>query len=173
VVFRNAPPGAIAPEPITFAEVKAENPQKFYVPEKGAELGTLSVTGAADIRDIRVFFDDEAAQLSQGAGIYTGGFAPGNNRMCMIAAHNNTYFRTLPQAEPGDIVTLDLAYGRLVYEVTGQQEARFDDESAFDLLANEESLILYTCTNSIPFGATPWRIFVYCKYLPEQSEIYE
>jgi sortase A len=170
MLFTSAPPTFDESRKGSYMESVAEN-KTYYVPPLGYELGTLSLP-AVGIEDVPLFFDDEPEQLSKGIGVYRDTFLPGEGRTIMAAAHNNTFFRTLPDAQPGDIVTLDLEYGVFTYEVTGSDVGRYDDTNYYDMLAHEENLILYTCHNSIPFGATPWRFFVYCKYLPDKSHYY-
>ena len=88
---------------------------------------------------------------------------PGGGLQMLMAAHNNTYFHTLGQVQPGSRVTLEMYYGSYEYEVTESFVGRSSDSTVYDLQAGEEKLILYTCYPFDQLTSTPYRFFVYCQ----------
>ena len=79
--------------------------------------------------------------------------------------HTSTYFRDFDRIEKGTVVLIETSYGKYLYEVTDMRVADADDTSAYDLTADEDNLILYTC---YPFGQvspTEQRYFVYAKWI--------
>lgn len=111
-----------------------------------------------------VYYGDNNDILRAGAGQYIGSFLPGWNRTIMLCAHNTTYFKPLQQVEVGDVFTFTTSYGVYEYEVTDTRVADHEDSTAYDLLQEEEQLIMYTC---YPFetlaGTKTDRLFVYAK----------
>jgi sortase A len=145
--------------------------QRTVIPGEGEEYGTISIPSVGI--EAPLIYGDGPTELRSGVGTYIGTSIPGQRRTVLLAGHNNRFFRTLPDAVPGDIVSIETYYGVFCYEITDSKVARFDDTSAFDLYREEENLIMYTCHNSIQFGATPWRQFVYAKYLPDKSRRFD
>jgi len=129
------------------------------IPTEGDLYATIRI-GAVGI-EAPVYYGDTEELLKQGVGTYTGGGIPGQNRTILMGGHNNTDFLTLPQVKAGDVIEIETDYGDYFYLVTDAKELRYDDPEALDLYAAEENIVLYTCTQSIPGGATPWRWFVY------------
>ncbi|MDR1028193.1 MAG: class D sortase [Clostridiales Family XIII bacterium] len=139
-----------------------------FTPAEGDEYATILIPTAGI--EVSVYYGDSPIELRKGVGTYMGTWVPGQGHTVLLAGHNNNYFRTLPQANVGDIVTIRTNYGVFHYRITGSQVTRFDDTSAYDLTKAEENLIMYTCDNSTVFGATPWRLFVYAEYLPDAGD---
>jgi sortase A len=144
--------------------------QNISLPHEGEIYGNITIENAGV--DAPVLYGDSPADLRAGVGTYTGTYIPGKGRTILLAGHKNTVFNTLHTAEIGDIVVFTTNYGKFHYEITGSKETRFDDTTAYDLEKEEENLIMYTCTGSVPFGATPYRLFVYAKYLPSKTELF-
>lgn len=111
-----------------------------------------------------VYFGDNNDILREGVGQYIGSFMPGYNRLILLAGHNTTYFKPLQKVEVGDIFTITTSYGIYQYEITETRIADHNDSTAYDLLMEEEQLIMYTC---YPFetlaGTKTDRLFVYGK----------
>jgi len=114
---------------------------------------------------VPLFFGDGNLQLNNGVGIYTGSFIPGYGRPILVAGHNVTYFNGLKYAKEGQIVLIRTSYGNYRYEITGVEVHDKDDTSAYDLGAEEETLTMYTCYPFDMVGLTPYRCFVYAKFL--------
>lgn len=111
-----------------------------------------------------VYFGDDNDILRVGAGQYIGSFLPGYGRLIMLCAHNTTFFKPLQIIEAGDIIVFKTSYGVYQYRVSRTDIKDHNDSSAYDLLKEEEELIMYTC---YPFetmvGTKTDRLFVYCE----------
>ncbi len=134
-------------------------------PLYGENLGTVAISGTNV--DCDIYYGDSDAQLNAGAGIYMGqgGKLPGEGGTVLAAGHTGTYFRDFESAELGADITLDLSYGEYHYEIVDMQVVEATDTTTYDLNATEENLILYTC---YPFGQlspTPYRYFIYGKFV--------
>lgn len=134
-------------------------------PLYGENLGTVAISGTKVSCDL--YYGDADAQLNAGAGIYMGqgGKLPGEGGTVLVAGHTGTYFRDFESAEIGADITLDLSYGEYHYEIVDMQVVEATDTTTYDLNATEENLILYTC---YPFGQlspTPYRYFIYGKFV--------
>ena len=110
-----------------------------------------------------VFFGDRNNLLQKGAGQYNGSFLPGEGGTILIGAHDTTYFRDLENVKKGQVFEVTTKYGIYEYKVTKIKNYDKDKyNEAFDLSADKEQLVLYTC---YPFGklngAKTQRMFVY------------
>jgi sortase A len=114
--------------------------------------------------DAPVYYGTEVDVLNQGVGTYTGTWLPGQGKSIVMMAHNNTFFRTLPDVTPGDEVTLVTDFGEFEYTVAETDVILYNDYDVIDVVmeTQAERLILYTCSNSMAIGATPYRYVVYC-----------
>ncbi len=132
-------------------------------PQDGEALGTIKIAGTAV--ECTLYFGDDAPQLHAGAGIWTGGNIPGQNGTVLIAGHTNSFFRDLESVKEGADILVQTRYGEYHYRVTGTKIAKAEDTTAYDLDAEKDNLILYTC---YPFGqvtVTNQRYFVYTEYV--------
>lgn len=129
-------------------------------PTIGKQYGKLSCDRIG--LETPVYFGDSNAILKNGAGQYHGTFLPGYGKPIMLCAHNTTFFAPLQNVETGDIFTFTTNYGIYQYQVTGTRIADHNDSTAYDLLQDNEQLIMYTC---YPFermvGTKTDRLFVY------------
>ena len=110
-----------------------------------------------------VYFGDRGNILKKGAGQYNGSFLPGEGGTILIGAHDTTYFKKLENVKKGQTFEFTTEYGIYEYKVKDIKivdEDRYDE--AYDLGADKESLVLYTC---YPFGKLKGtkekRMFVY------------
>lgn len=113
--------------------------------------------------DAKLFFGDGKIPLRNGAGVYAGSFIPGYGKTILVAGHNNTYFNGLKNVKKGDVVKINTSYGNYQYRVTGTKLYNADDKKAYDLSADKENLILYTCYPFDTIGLTEKRFFVYAE----------
>ena len=156
------------------------SPSSPSSPSKPAQKKTVSISsftypsydnqfGELIIEDCQIhanlFFGDSNMALRNGVGIYYGSFIPGYGKASLVAGHNNTYFNGLKYAKKGQIIKIRTNYGNYKYEITDMQVKDKSDRSAYDLSANEENLILYTCYPFDELGLTPNRFFVYAKFV--------
>ena len=90
----------------------------------------------------------------------------------VLAAHNHTYFRYLPNILVGDQVILKTDYGKFTYEVTETKELPDTDTSLlyYDVTADPpvDDLILYTCWNNGYMGLSDQRLYVICKVVSKE-----
>ena len=153
------------------------NYDDFEVPSWGDIFGTIKV-GGTDI-DCDLIFGDDSDLLRKGACMSIFSHIPGCGRGILVAAHNNTYFHTLPQAQNGDLVNIETNYGSYVYRVYDQRIVNLNDPNnrsqyADELNGNEEILILYTCYPIDTLASTPERYFVFCEFVSgPQVNMYE
>lgn len=111
-----------------------------------------------------LFFGDGAVSLRNGVGMYSGSFIPGYGGTILISGHNNTYFNGLKNAEKNQIVTIKTSYGIYKYKITKIKIVNADDyTSSYNLGADKENLIMYTCYPFDEIGMTTFRYFVYAK----------
>lgn len=115
--------------------------------------------------DTKLFMGDGDIALRNGAGIYYGSHIPGYGSTILVAGHNNTIFNGLKNAKKGQKVTIKTSYGNYTYEITETAVKKANDRTAFDLTADEENLIMYTCYPFDELGLTENRFFVYTKFI--------
>ena len=132
---------------------------QVQIPSYGTHYANLSIDSVSI--DAPLYFGDSSAALSQGVAQYNGSFLPVFGRPILISGHNNSYFNSLQYISVGDEITITTNYGVYKYKVTETKIAAYNDKTAYDLAAQEENLILYTCYPFDTLGLTPQRFFVY------------
>jgi len=132
------------------------------LPSKGDVYGTLTIDGAGV--NCSVYFGDDNAILRKGVGQYSGSMLPGFGSTTLIGGHVNTYFKGLQNVEIGDVIKITTTYGAYEYTVNNLKVVDYQDKSAYDLSANHDNLILYTCYPFGTLGFTSQRYFVYAEY---------
>ena len=135
------------------------NAEYVDYPSIDKQFGTLKIKNC-DV-DAKLFFGDGAVALRNGVGVYAGSFIPGYGKTILISGHNNTYFNGLKKVRTGDIVKIRTSYGNYEYRVNRTRIAKFKDKTAYNLNANKENLIMYTCYPFDELGLTDKRFFVY------------
>lgn len=152
----------------TLPTVKVED--KTYIenksveyPQYGDQFGELIIDDCGI--DNKLFFGDGDIALRNGVGIYNGSFVPGYGGTILVAGHNNTFFNGLKYAEPGQKVVIRTSYGNYEYRITDTAVKKVTDKSAYDLNADYENLIMYTCYPFDELGLTEKRFFVYAEYV--------
>ena len=125
--------------------------------------------------DAKLFFGDGKTALRNGVGVYAGSFIPGYGRTILIAGHNNTYFNGLKNVKIGDIVKISTSYGNYEYKINKTKLFDGNYKKAYDLNAEKENLILYTCYPFDRIGLTSQRYFVYAEKIsgPDIVGLYE
>ncbi len=159
-------PVAEEPEEGTSEVSKVEEPKtvplsSIEYPKIGEQFGELIIEDCQT--DVKLFFGDGYVELNNGVGIYAGSFIPGYGKTIMIAGHNCTFFNGLKYAKVGQKVKIRTSYGNYTYEITDIQIKNAKDKSAYDLAAQTENLIMYTCYPFDALGFYPDRYFVYGK----------
>lgn len=128
-------------------------------PNIDKQFGELKIKGR-DV-DAKLFFGDGKIPLRNGVGIYAGSFIPGYGKTILVAGHNNTYFNGLKNVKKGDIVKINTSYGNYEYKVRDTKLYNAKSKKSYDLNADKENLILYTCYPFDTIGLTEKRFFVY------------
>ena len=152
-------------------EVKAETVE---FPHHGNQFAEIKIP-ACDI-ECPLFMGDGDVALSNGVGIYYGSFLPGYGGTTLIAGHNNTFFNGLKYAEAGQEIIIRTSYGNYKYVIRETAVKDSLDTTAYDLSADYENLILYTCYPFDEIGLTKDRFFVYADLvegIPLEKEIGE
>lgn len=145
---------------ITSLNLKAS---EIELPTYGTMFGHIEIDDTQVDADL--YFGDGVKQLNRGVGIYEGSSMPGFGKTILMAAHNNTFFSTLGSARVGSQVHINTNYGTYIYKVRDSRVANEDDATAYDLAADHENLIMYTCYPFDTLGLTPQRYFVYADYV--------
>lgn len=128
-------------------------------PNIDKQFGELKIKGR-DV-DAKLFFGDGKIPLRNGVGVYAGSFIPGYGKTILVAGHNNTYFNGLKNVKKGDIVKINTSYGNYEYKVRDTKLYNAKSKKSYDLNADKENLILYTCYPFDTIGLTEKRFFVY------------
>ncbi|MCH5304011.1 MAG: class D sortase [Ruminococcus sp.] len=142
-------------------------------PSINKQFGEIKIEG----RDVysKLFFGDGSVPLRNGVGVYAGSFIPGYGKTILIAGHNNTYFNGLKNVKKGDVVEINTSYGNYKYKITKTKIYNANSKESYDLKADKENLILYTCYPFDQLGLTEKRFFVYAKKIsgPQIVGLYE
>lgn len=132
-------------------------------PLSGTRYGEISIEGTT--LNCPLFYGDDNKCLRNGAGQYMGSSFPGMGSTVLIGGHNNRYFDTLKDAQVGSIITVKTHYGEYKYRITGTAVKKSTDKTAYDLGADYENIVLYTCYPFNALGLTSQRYFVYGEYV--------
>lgn len=139
------------------------NISDIVYPKYGEMFGELIIDDCAV--DAPLFLGDNSVALRNGVGIYYGSCIPGYGKTILVAGHNSTFFNGLKNAEKDQSIVIKTSYGNYEYEITDIAVKQANDSSAYDLSADEENLILYTCYPFDELGLTSRRYFVYADYV--------
>lgn len=146
-----------APKPNPYTSTVTD----FTFPSYGYQFGEIIIEDCQV--HAKLFLGDDYFILKNGVGVYYGSSIPGYQKTILVAGHNNTYFNGLKYAEKGQIVQIRTNYGNYKYEITDIMVRDKSDSSAYDLWADEENLVLYTCYPFDDLGLPPTRLFVHAK----------
>ena len=151
-------------EPSVSEDEDTVKSSEVVFPYYGDKFAELSVDGTS-IQGASLYFGDGKAQLKKGVGMYAGSSYPGMGSTCLISGHNNRDFHALKDAEVGAMIRVSTLYGEYVYRITSCEIRQATDDSAYDLSATVENIILYTCYPFNELGLTSKRYFVYGEYV--------
>ncbi len=127
------------------------------------KYGEITVEGTSV--NSPLIFGDSIPMLRKGACQYMGSSFPGFGSTILVSAHNTTYFNGLRDAKVGAIITVKTNYGIYTYRITEVGVKNKDNPDNFDLSADSENIVLYTCW---PYGVVGYkteRLFVYGEYV--------
>lgn len=144
-------------------ESETVNISDVVYPKYGEMFGELIIDDCAV--DAPLFLGDNSVALRNGVGIYYGSNIPGYGKTILVAGHNSTFFNGLKNAEEGQKIVIKTSYGNYEYKIKDIAVKQANDSSAYDLSADKENLILYTCYPFDELGLTSRRYFVYADYV--------
>lgn len=166
-----APPPTPTPTPEPTPEPTPSTVTLDAYPQNDDYVGRLTIEGTAV--DCEVYYGDSETQFSKGAGVSMGSCIPGEGSTVMIGAHTGTYFRDLESVVEGADITITTDYGEYHYTVARCAVVEETDTTAYDLDAEEENIILFTC---YPFGIltrTTQRYLVYGDFVSGPSVVWQ
>lgn len=166
-----APPPTPVPTPEPTPEPTPSTVTLDAQPQNDDYVGRLTIEGTAV--DCEVYYGDSETQFSKGAGVSMGSCIPGAGGTIMIGAHTGTYFRDLESVAQGADITITTDYGEYHYTVARCAVVEETDTTAYDLDAEEENIILFTC---YPFGIltrTTQRYLVYGDFVSGPSIVWQ
>lgn len=140
-------------------------------PQDDDYIGHLTISGT--VVDCDLYYGDGETQFSKGAGISLDSCIPGEGGTVMIGAHTGTYFRDLESVVDGADITITTDYGEYHYTIARCAVVEETDTTAYDLDAEEENIILFTC---YPFGIltrTTQRYLVYGDFVSGPSIVWQ
>lgn len=145
-------------------------PHYPYYGDKYAELTVKNDKAGIDKEP--VYWGDSDDLLAKGVVQSNYSAYIGATGRVVLAAHNHTYFRYLPNILVGDQVILKTDYGKFTYEVTETKVLPDTDTSLlyYDVTADPpvDDLILYTCWNNGYMGLSDQRLYVICKVVSKE-----
>lgn len=139
------------PETLLYSEIQYPEYGDHY-----AKIECETIGLSAD-----VYYGDDNNLLQKGVGQYIGSGIPGGGRQVMLVGHNVTVFSPLEAIKAGDVVTVTTTYGVYQYRITNTKVLDSKDTTAYDLLAEKEELVMYTCYPFTTLGSTNQRFFIY------------
>ncbi len=135
------------------------NAEDVEYPSIDKQFGKLEIKSCGI--EAKLFFGDSSIALRNGVGVYAGSFIPGYGKTILVTGHNNTYFNGLKKIKAGDSVKIRTSYGNYEYKIINTKIAKATDKTTYDLNADRENLIMYTCYPFDELGLTDQRFFVY------------
>jgi sortase A len=135
-------------------------------PLPGDALGRIEMP-AIGVKDYVVEGTD-TANLRKGPGHYPETPLPGERGTAAIAGHRTTYgapFRHIDELKRGQVIKVDLPYGRYVYRV---ERVKIVDDSDFSVLrkVRHDRLVLSACH---PLYSAAQRIIVFARLVGREA----
>ena len=131
------------------------NASDITYPSYGTIYGKLEIFTNNTVYSMPLIFGDNNACLKKGAGHYSGSHFPGEGTTILVSGHNTNYFNCLKHTKVGEFIEISTNYGKYKYEIIDVSPKFQNDKSAFDLNANTETLVLYTC---YPFDVVGYKV---------------
>ena len=127
--------------------------ENITFPNVGEKYAHITIPGTGV--DCDVYYGDSKAILKKGPGQYEGSKLPGFGSTTLVAAHVTTHFKGLQYVNIGDTIYYTTTYGAYEYRVTDIKIVPASQaQSVYDLRADHDNLVLYTC---YPFYAVAFR----------------
>jgi len=112
----------------------------------------------------------EDQTLVAGAGHVPGTPSPGSDGNVVIAAHRDTFFRTLERVVPGDRIQIDTATWRHAYIVESTEVVDPNETRVMESRGRRE-LTLITCYPFYFVGPAPRRFVVHARPLEKETVV--
>jgi sortase A len=106
-----------------------------------------------------VFQGTDASVLDHGVGHLNGSPLPGQAGNVVLAAHRDTFFRSLKDIQKGDVVSVSTEFGARTYKVESTEVVPPDQTSVLDA-TDTPTLTLITCYPFYYVGHAPKRFIV-------------
>lgn len=131
---------------------------------EGSTLGRIEISRMGLTAMIMEGTDD--VTLQHAVGHVSGTSLPGQGGNIALAAHRDTFFRSLRDIRIGDEITLTALNGIHRYRVVSTKVVAPDDTKVLDA-TSDDILTLVTCYPFSFVGAAPKRFIVCASRLPE------
>lgn len=146
---------------------------KIIYPYYGDLYAHLTISNdSVKVKNSPIYWGDSDDLLDKGIVQSNYSAYIGTTGRVVLAAHNHTYFRYLPNIKVGDKVTLKTDYGTFTYKVKQTKVLKDTDTSLlyYDPTAENvtDDLILYTCWNNGYMGLSNERLYVICSVVKKQ-----
>ena len=135
------------------------NKEIIFNPEIGDAIGLLHINKIE--ASIPIVEGTDPDELEQGVGHMSQTAFPGDNDQILLSGHRDTVFRRLGEVEIGDIIEVELPYGRFEYEMVDSIIVSADDTSVVGSTAPDEELVISTCYPFRYIGNAPDRYVIY------------
>lgn len=127
--------------------------ESITFPKTGEKYAHITIPGTGV--DCDVYYGDSNPVLKKGPGQYEWSKLPGFGSTTLVAAHVTTHFRGLQYVNIGDTIYYTTSYGAYEYKVTDIMVVKASEaKAAYDLRADYDNLVLYTC---YPFYSVAFR----------------
>ncbi len=118
--------------------------------------------------NLPVYYGANYTILKSGIAHDERSFFPGEGGSVIMAGHNfKTFLANLPEAEIGDIITLETTYGTFNYEIYDTKIVKETDVDEVPIQNEKEILMLYTCWPINNIGHASQRYVVYASLVQE------
>ena len=131
------------------------NASDITYPTYGSVYGEIEIYTNNTVYKVPLVFGDNNAALKRGGGQYLGSHFPGEGSTILVSGHNTNYFNCLKYTKVGEIIEIKTNYGKYKYEITDVSAKHKTDTTAYDLNAEKETLVLYTC---YPFDVVGFKV---------------
>lgn len=131
--------------------------QTYLRPKIGQIIATLEIPRLKRIVD--VFEGTQKAQLSQGAGHYSGSVLPGYRDNSVIAGHRDSVFSQFGSLKKGDKLYVSTGYGNFTYTIVSLKIVDAKDKTVI-VPTTQARLTLSTCYPFRYIGNAPQRFIV-------------
>jgi len=130
-----------------------------FKPTFGEAVGILSLP---DIdAELPIVEGTDEDDLAKGVGHYSTSAYPGEKDQIVLSGHRDTVFRRLGDLEIGDIITIELPYGKFDYKIESTDIVEADDRTVIRPTAPDEILTVTTCYPFNFVGNAPQRYIIY------------